>query len=733
MRHVQFVGKIKYLTFILIVMQAVLILMMVTFHLGDDYDNQWESIESTSDHDTFYVKYKTTEQKDEILDIFHRHPHLMFMTSTINNDTGHKVIGVVGDAKQFPVIQSFNHVIVSSQDIVKLFSSREKNATIGPFNGSVHSIKKIDSPQFSKRYSILKMQDYMDITKSVEGSYTVYGLHRDQEKEQLLQELSAVTHQSTTSLMSPSQGMIELGSMLPQTLSGLLLLNMVALFTLFVAIALSSLKNLGFLTLLGWSKLTLAKKLFQQFVIFSILLIPILGVISWWVSGWYAISLRALSYFFLGGVIHTILIFLMISFAGGVVFSMKPINAIKGKMSMPLLYLIGGIGYVLLSGLLVIGSLYMDSPMKQVVSNIQISKQWQSVIDVYTLKTVNVGDDQASIAGKSNILNKDVYQWYQSIVEDPDVYIAHSEYISRRLLDDYRRNKVYQNLPETPFWYMTFSPNYLKKIGIKVHHQSLTSAEQGTKVFLIPDTYSDSEREKFKKWIKESEKSVAKDSDMMTAFNENNRFEFVSYHYDKEIFNWSVKPDSHVMVSNPIVYIITPANMNDMQSGSLRSNEMNGYIKFDNQQTAEKYTTQGYLSQYHLDDNALDFVPIRVYIDGLQKDLVETITWFGLAILTGLLLSILVLLSIAYVYRLSNNERCYISKFLGYGFLKMYNKPLMIMTIIWIIDLGIVYLRHSKSGIIIMIIYEVIQLFVFYFYMTRNDIKQLLLAIKERT
>lgn len=591
----------------------------------------------------------------------------------------------------------------------------------------------IDSPQFSNRYSILKMTDYMDITKSVNGSYTVYGLNSHQEKEQLLRELSAVTHNSISSLTSSNQGMSEIGSILPQILLGLLLMNITAVFTLFVAIAISNLKNLGYLTLLGWTKFTITKRLFRQFMIFSILLIPILGTAAWWLSGWYHISFKALSYFFLGGVINFALIFLMIGFAVGVVFSMKPINAIKGKVSMPLLYLIGGIGYILLSFMLVFGSIYLDSPMKQVDTNFQISKQWKSVMDEYTLKNINVGDDQVSIAGKSSLLDKDVYDWYRSIAKNPDVYIAHSDYISQKLLDDYTRNNVYQNVPETPFWYMTFSPTYLNKIGIKMNHQWITAAEQGTKVFLVPDTYSESEKEKFKNWIKESEKSVAKDSDILSAFNKNNRFKFVSYHYEKEVFNWSVTQGSNVMVANPIIYVITPENMSDLQSESLRSNEINSYIKFGNQQTAKKYTSQRYLSQYHLDDNALDFVPIRVYIDGLQKDLTQTIAWFGIVILTGLLLSILALLSIAYVYRLSNNERFYISKFLGYSFLRMYNKPLMMMTIIWMIDLIIVSLWHSKSGIFIITIYAVLQLFIFHFYMTRNDMKQLLLAIKEKT
>lgn len=52
---------------------------------------------------------------------------------------------------------------------------------------------------------------------------------------------------------------------------------------------------------------------------------------------------------------------------------------------------------------------------------------------------------------------------------------------------------------------------------------------------------------------------------------------------------------------------------------------------------------------------------------------------------------------------------------------------------IWAIDMLVVLFWPSKSGIVSITIYGAIQLLIFYLYMSRNDIKQLLLTIKEKS
>ncbi|PWZ94404.1 hypothetical protein DD865_12290, partial [Staphylococcus pseudintermedius] len=64
---------------------------------------------------------------------------------------------------------------------------------------------------------------------------------------------------------------------------------------------------------------------------------------------------------------------------------------------------------------------------------------------------------------------------------------------------------------------------------------------------------------------------------------------------------------------------------------------------------------------------------------------------------------------------------------------KMYSLPMILILSIWAIDMLVVLFWPSKSGIVSITIYGAIQLLIFYLYMSRNDIKQLLLTIKEKS
>ncbi|PXA17059.1 amino acid ABC transporter permease, partial [Staphylococcus pseudintermedius] len=90
--------------------------------------------------------------------------------------------------------------------------------------------------------------------------------------------------------------------------------------------------------------------------------------------------------------------------------------------------------------------------------------------------------------------------------------------------------------------------------------QYIDNAESGTKVFLIPDSYTKQQKEKFEQWIKESESTERNENDIPTAYNQENRFKFITYHFQQKIFSWNNTPNDEVMVKDPIIYIITPEN-----------------------------------------------------------------------------------------------------------------------------------------------------------------------------
>lgn len=346
MKNIQLVGKIRYLIFALVAIQAIIILMMTTFRLGEWYDEKWDEVQNSANQHQFYLNRITIEQKEDVMDVLKQFPELLILTSTVDEETNHELIGLTGKAEQFPEIQLYDHTIMSQQDIVKLLNSKNEKATIGDFNGSIHNIKEFNTPYFAKRHSIVDLQSYIHTTKSINGSYTVYG--SEQQFKQLIKALSVVTHQSETALTTINGGVAKMDNTVTVVLSCLLIMTMLAMFILFIAVTVANLKNLGHLTLLGWSKWAVANKVLRQFVVFSILIIPVFAVILWYVSGWHSITLKVLSYFFLGGVINLTLTLFMTGIAVLTVFSMKPVDAIKGKVPHRTLYGMGALGYVLL-------------------------------------------------------------------------------------------------------------------------------------------------------------------------------------------------------------------------------------------------------------------------------------------------------------------------------------------------------------------------------------------------
>lgn len=732
MRKVQLIGPIRYLAYLLVAIQAGLILVMATFLLSLLYDKEWTNIQESPNGQKIYLKNLSQDRKEDLLQLFNRQSELTIITSVKNTETQRNMIGVAGSANHFPTISILGSTLVSQDDISTLLTHHNKYAAIGNVNGSINEIKEVPSISFGSSHAIVKLETLMEKNGSVNGDYTIYGFANDNEVAMFLKELSAVTNQSPEELVKSQSGSNSIRSLMSIYLFIFSAMTMVSPFVLFLSIAISSLKNFGNLLLLGWSKVAIAKKLFTPFVLLALSIVPLFGVSIWYMSGWYVISKMALSYIFLSGLFNILLIVLMISVACILVFSMKSIDAIKGKIPTKSLYAIGTLGYIVLSVMLVWSSVYLDGPMKMVAENIKTSQQWKSVSDYLTLRDVLPGNDAGTIMGSSNTLNQDFYDWYYAINQDPSVFIASTEYMSQEILDNYRSVAIYESVPDRPFWYMTYSPSYLKELGIDVEEAIIKEAESGVKVYLIPDTYTDSEKANLIAWIKENDVMSITEDDIATTFNEHKSFKFIDYHYKEPVFNWNTEAKGGITTLDAVIYMVTPENMHFKQSESLRVNDLSGFIKFKDEQTAEKYTTDRYLTQYHLNDNKLKFVKIEAYINGLQKDLKQMITWFLGIILGIIVLSIVVLLSLAYVYRLSNNERLYVSKFLGFDFFKMYKVPVILLLLLWVIEALIVILFQSNMGMLLVGIYGLLQLIIFYFYMSRNDIKQLLLSIKEK-
>ena len=147
-------------------------------------------------------------------------------------------------------------------------------------------------------------------------------------------------------------------------------------------------------------------------------------------------------------------------------------------------------------------------------------------------------------------------------------------------------------------------------------------------------------------------------------------------------------------------------------------------------QTAMKCTNTDILSNYNLTDNDLKFVDVHNYIDGLQKELGTTLMWFGIVFVMLMLILIGLLLTLATVFRIVNQEKINVKKFMGFSFLQMYRKPIILLSILIILELIAMLVIGSKFGLLLVLMVSAIQVIIFVKYMTHNEIKNVLIAFK---
>ena len=116
--------------------------------------------------------------------------------------------------------------------------------------------------------------------------------------------------------------------------------------------------------------------------------------------------------------------------------------------------------------------------------------------------------------------------------------------------------------------------------------------------------------------------------------------------------------------------------------------------------------------------------------DGLQKEIGTTILWFGLVFVILIAILIGLLLTLATIFRIANQEKINVKKFLGFDFWQLYRSPLILLSCVILLELGIVSALQSKFGLLLMAAVSLLQLLIFSKYMARSELKRLLLAFK---
>jgi hypothetical protein len=737
MRRVPIIGTVRYFGAILIVMQGILIALLAIFMINSKYQDQWNKYLETDSSLKVHLQNISEGHKDNIEEFLYSQTlkkNLFIARKDLSlNDksmfSGY-TFGIYGDVENNEVsLKFYGEKVINNDMLNNLLLSKIDESTLGIDKGSIYSVGEIPSFRFGEKTVFKKLNRLIKESGTINGDYIILGLN-DSDKSDFVQGLALACNVPADNLLKEMKGSI-VDDSFARTIILVFIFAMIILNSVyFMIITIRNISKWGKLALLGWSRTVYCTETLGIFIGYALLNIPIQVLIGILLSGWSQITGLFISYFMLFAVINAILVILEIAISAIIQILVNPLNAIKGIIPKGILYILGILAYIGVSVGIVFCGIYVDSPIKTISENARLSQMWSNVSEFQILKSSSVGNDQSSITGNSKELDQSFYDWYKGMYNNDGVYLINTTYFDNKQLDGWKQSNVYKNIPEKPFWYFAYSPNYIKSLNLNVDSLIINEAESGIRVYLIPNSCSENEKVKLKNWLIESSTKRPHEGDISTVFNKEKNVKFVEYEPKDSMFTWNPDSTYEHECTNPVIYICTPENMTYFESESLNATGFNGYIKFANRTVAEKYLNTNILEKYKLNDNNPEFVDTGKYIDGLQKDLMTTIEWFGVVFLILMLILIGILISLATVFRIANQEKINVKKFLGYGFIDLYRMPIIMLVSVISIELIIMLIMHSKFGFLLILILAVIQMLIFSRYMTKCEIENIRMAFK---
>ena len=725
-------GKMKYLILFLIAIQSVLLALVAIFLAGLQYQQSWQSYNHHSGTVTVYLQKLTEEQSQDVFNYFLEQSDLSIWTKrSESSDTGEGLnriyIDILGSSAGFSDFESTGKIVVSQQQFANLLSHSDNSMTIGLDKGSNNMLYELPDLLFSTPVVIERLDYTFQNTNTINGIYHINGLRDAVSRDNFLLHLSKVSGISVEDLTKES-----FGSSTDQGIWGIILaisilVNAFILLILFLICVLQSFKHFGTLILLGWDRKELWSAFFKNSLLFSIYIIPIISLCSWLLSGWSSFGLSSFILVFAGVSLSVLLLLLIFIIPTIIVYSVSPLAAIHKRLPMKPLMVTCLLFYTLVAGLLIAVSYSLDAPMNQFIDNMKVSREWKNVEDMYVISSFAEGDDVGTYAGTTNSLERSMYNFYQRISKLPGVYIAQGQFLNQESLDAVYG--TYQHVPKKPFWYLKFSYNYLKDLGIPLSDEELLEMRNGTRLYLLPNTLNTEELEVMKAYLQES--VTVKPGDLQTNFTEKPKFMFKVYQPSRPIFTWSDSISYGTTSENPVIFVSTPENLYFMESANLVVSGYNGLLKIRDRETMKQVVSILETEFPDLKDNRLSFTTVKNFINGLQKDLSYTFYLFGTIIAIIIITMMAIFWSFVLMYRLLFKEKLYVQYFMGFSPWKRYIGVLSLIISFSVMELIVSILVGSKLGIVMTLATFAFQIMLLYFSLFRKEGESIIQSFKE--
>lgn len=607
-------------------------------------------------------------------------------------------LGVYGDvgAHSDEVTFRYQGVDVLDLDLLSRLLRSDADATLGLDRVSADMIASLPAARFGGRLVVVRLDTLERLSGTVNGDYRIIGLD-DTGFRALAQRVSEASGIDADRLTSPLHGSSTEDSFMRMIALALLAVAAVALVLLLVLGAFQEFSRLGVYLLLGWSRLGYAARIYRPLMVCALVSMVVPFAVTLWGMEGFPVTVQLVVTGLMPGAMVVGIVLAASALGALVLLSVRPVAAIRNRVSKKALLAVIAVVYVLASAGLVAGAHALDAPMNEVSKLGQVNARWGRYDSLRLLYKDSRGTNHTESSGTSGDHMREVYDWYTSIEGRDGVYIANTRHFDAGLLAQWKG--LYEQVPEQAFWYFIVSPNYLKDQGFDLDQDTVARAKAGERMFLIPDTMDAAEQERIRGYLTEtSMKYKDWNSNIHTTFMDTGKIGFATYHPSTPLFTWSDDLSQPAETTDPVILVATGADMTPFEAESLGATGLtNSYIKLG-ETAARQYTTPEYLAEYRLEDNNPIYRPVSDFIAGLRKSLTEFIQLFGGIALLAALFQLIGMATLCRVYAVTYRETIAVKRLLGYSLTGIFAPAFVMVAVVSAISILATVLLGSTAG-----------------------------------
>lgn len=623
----------------------------------------------------------------------------------------------------------FKEKIWKSEDIERLLASKDSEKKyLGFGTGSVNSLGDTLNFRFSDKLKVTKMSQSLEDRKLINGTYRVYGLD-PKDEEAFLENLKDELALSPKAFEKRKTGVYVDDTFQKNMIRILLIANSIFLGLVFLYANIRSIPLVGRLSLLGRSKGEMFREIYSYAFWMGIFLLPFFICFGLYLTEFSLKNLTYLSFLCLLALLNLIILALIGFLAFIPILVIKPVDGIFNRLPRRFFIFSSSIVYLLLCAATVYLGCYLDGPYREIKTYQEVKNSRDELADLEILNQISHGEDADSYTRNSKKLFQDTYNRYKSIQDEEGVYLVNTAFYDRETLEVLDEAYDKDSIPKKPFRYFVASPSLLKAQGFDISEEIEKKVKDGERVYLLSKTFTEEERKALKNFFIATDKVEGNEDDIRTGFTQNQVQDFYDYQMPKT-FTRNVKEGQDSFSKDLAILVVDANNMTFVEDESLVASGLeNGYVKLS-KEAKEKYCSKAYLSKFDLDDNNMTYLPISRYIDGLQRDLSQTIRVFGLFLAIAVLTSLLMVSALVIIYQSLYREEIYVRMFLGEGNFKNYLAINLLVIVTVLVSLGVCLYEESKLGLFLLGISGLFQIGVLNISIKKNDFSKLLAYLK---